>query len=245
MTKTYAYSISILFTFLYAQLPGQNAEELPDTVEIPLKIRAGLEVAGPVIYFTDKNILSIEGHLSADLNEKIAIRLGGGYSDYKYSPYNFSFLSSGIFVKAGADFNFMKPKKSKGRYWTGIGIHYGLSSYTTEIPYFKHDNYWGPASSSAGQSRSLGHFIEVAPGFRAEIFKYMTIGWSLTFKKLISSGTGNDLKPVYLPGYGAGAKSVSTGINYYMIFTIPYKKIKVIIKPEPVEEPEEGAPRPP
>jgi hypothetical protein len=67
----------------------------------------------------------------------------------------------------------------------------------------------------------------------------MTIGWSLTLKKLISSGTSQDLKPLYLPGYGAGAKSVSTGINYYLIFTIPYKKIKVIIKPEPVEEPVE------
>jgi hypothetical protein len=240
MRKTFVFIISLLFILINGTtIKGQDSVQFGDSVIIPLKIRIGIEVAGPVIYFTDKNILNVEGHLSTDINEKISIYLGGGYSNYKYSPYNYSFLSSGFFAKAGVDFNLMKPKKSKGRYWTGIGIHYGLSSYTSEIPYFKHDNYWGSASSSVGQSRSLGHFIEASPGFRAEIFKYMTIGWSLTLKKLISSGTSQDLKPLYLPGYGAGAKSVSTGINYYLIFTIPYKKIKVIIKPEPVEEPVE------
>ncbi len=239
MRKTYAYFISILFTMSWIQLSGQNDVEPPDTVEIPLKIMAGIEITGPVIYFIDKNNLSFEGHLSADLNEKIAVYLGGGYSDYKYSQKNYNFLSSGIFLKAGADFNLMKPQKSAGKYWSGIGIHYGLSSYTSEIPFFQHENYWGMASSSSERISSLGHFIEATPGFRAEIFNFLTIGWSVSLKKLISSGTGKDLRPVYFPGYGSGSKSFSTGINYFIILNFSYKKIKVIIKPEPVEEPVE------
>jgi hypothetical protein len=239
MMKTYTYFISILLALSWSQISGQKTAELPDTVEIPLKIRVGIEVAGPVIYFTDKNNLSYEGYLSADLNEKTAVYLGGGYSDYKYSQYNYNFLSNGLFIKAGADFNLLKPEKSEGKYWAGIGLHYGLSSFSTEVPVFSHENYWGIASSSAGSKRSTGHFIEFAPGFRAEIFNSFTIGWSLSIKKLISSGTGKDLRPVYFPGYGTGGKSFSTGINYFLILNFTYKKIRVEIKPEPVEEPEE------
>lgn len=236
MKKTFVYFISI-FILSWAQMEGQDNAEPPDSVEILLKIRTGIEVAGPVMYFFDKDNLNIEGHLSADLNEKTSLFLGGGYSDYKYSQYNYSFLSSGIFFKAGADFNLMKPEKSAGKYWAGIGIHYGLSTYKAEVPSFMHENYWGSASSSIGQKSYIGHFIEASPGFRAEIFKYFTIGWSVSLRKLVSAGTGKDLRPVYLPGYGAGAKSFSTGINYFLIINIPYRKIKVEIKPEPVEEP--------
>ncbi len=245
MRKTYAYIISTLLSFLWVPLLGQDPEEPPDSVEIPLKIRAGIEISGPVIYLIDKNNLSFEGHFSAELNEKIAVYLAGGYSDYKYSHFiiggqnNYSFLSSGIFFKAGADFNLMKPEKSVGKYWAGIGIHYGLSSFVQEVLSFEHENYWGKASSSVEPRNSLGHFIEATPGFKADLFKYLTIGWSVNVKKLISSGTGKYLRPVYLPGYGPGSKSFSTGINYFIIFNIPYKKIKVEIKPEPVEEPVE------
>ena len=237
MRKISAYFISALSVLSWTSMNGQ---ELPDTVEIPLKIRAGMEVTGPVLYSFDKDNLNMEGYLSVDLNEKLSVFLGGGYSDFKYSQYNYSFLSNGIFFKTGADINLMKPKKSEGKYWAGIGLHYGLSSYSAEIPSFEHENYWGNITSSVGQKKYVGHFVEAAPGFKADIFKYFSIGWSVTLRKLISAGTGRDLKPVYFPGYGNGAKSVSTGINYFIIFNIPYKKIRVIIEPEPVEETEEG-----
>lgn len=236
MRKTYVYIISLLFALSWIPVAGQKSE-LPDTVEIPLKFRIGLEVTGPVIYFTNKDNLNYEGYISADINEKNTVYLGGGYSDYKYSQYNYSFHSNGIYFKAGIDFNLMKPEKSVGKYWAGIGIHYGISSFASEIPSFQHDNYWGTTTSSVGQRSSLGHFFELAPGFRADIFKYFTIGWSVSLKKLLYSGTSKDLKPVYLPGYGNATKSVSPGINYFIILNVPFKKIKVVIEPEPVEEP--------
>ncbi len=185
MRKIYAYFISIQLLVSWSGIHGQ---ELPDTVEIPLKIRAGIEVTGPVLYSFNRDNLSMEGYLSADLNEKISVFLGGGYSDFRYSQYNYSFHNNGIYLKAGPDFNLMKPDKSAGKYWAGIGIHYGLSLYTTEVPSFEYENYWGTVTSSIGQKKYTGHFIEAAPGFRADIFKYFTIGWSVTLRKLISSG---------------------------------------------------------
>jgi len=241
MRKICAYFISLAVILPWNQAFGQKEPKLPDTVDIPLKIRAWIEVAGPVIYLTDKNNLSCEGYLSADLNEKIGVFAGGGYANYKYSQYNYDYLSSGKYFKAGVDFNLMKPEKSIGKYWAGIGIHYGLSSYLTEVPAFSHENYWGKITSSISEQKRIGHFIEFAPGFRAEIFKGFTIGWAVTLRKLISAGTGKDLSPIFLPGYGTGNKSLSTGINYFLIFSFKYKTIKVEVKPEPVDETEEGA----
>jgi hypothetical protein len=61
---------------------------------------------------------------------------------------------------------------------------------------------------------------------------------------LISAGAGKDLKPVWMPGYGAGTRGMSTGAEYYVSFSIPYRKIKVVIKPKQEqtedEEEEEG-----
>jgi hypothetical protein len=50
-----------------------------------------------------------------------------------------------------------------------------------------------------------------------------------------------------MPGYGDATSGIATGAEYYVSFSIPYKKIRVIIKPKPVstdEDNEEGVENP-
>ncbi len=237
MRRTSGYYINILILFCSLSVSGQT--EPPDTVLIPLKIRIGVEVIGPVIYLTDENNMNAEGFISADLNERIGLSLGAGYSDYKYSQYNYEYMNKGLFFKAGVDFNLLRPEKAMGKYWAGIGLRYGLSSFTSEIPSFKHENYWGTITSSIAPSTYLGHYLEASPGFKAEIFKNFSMGWSLNIRKLLYTGTGRDLSPLYFPGYGAGGESVGFGISYFFVWNIPFKKIKVEVKQEEPEETEE------
>jgi len=235
MWRTFAYTISLLlilscnFTLVQAQ----------DTIPFPLKIRIGADVSGPVKYYSDKNILNEEGYISVDLNEKRTAFLAVGHLNYKYSQYNYSYLSNGSFVKAGMDFNLLKADKSLGKYWAGIGLRYGLSRFSTEVPFLEKENYWGTETTSLPKKSYWGHFIEVSPGVRTELFKNISLGWSINVRMLLHSGTGKDLKPVYFPGFGDGTKTVSTGINYYIIWSIQYKKIKAIMKKEAPEETEE------
>jgi hypothetical protein len=56
---------------------------------------------------------------------------------------------------------------------------------------------------------------------------------------LLYSGTGKDLKSIYLPGFGDGTKTISTGLSYFIVWNIPYKKINVIQKKEVKEETDE------
>lgn len=213
-----------------------------DTIDMPLKIRIGAEVSGPAIYFYDRNILSAEGYGALDLNEKHSVMLGAGYANYRYSQYNYEYQANGIFMRTGIDFNLLTPQKTRGIYWAGIGLHYGLSRFTSEIPSYQNENYWGTVTSSIGKRVNWGHFIEAAPGVRAEIFRNVSIGWNVHARLLLSSGTGRDLRPLYLPGFGSGEKRLSTGISYFITFNIPYKRIRVIVLPPPPEEPVEEMP---
>lgn len=241
MSRTYLYITELLlFIFLFSpDSIGQTtqSEEIQDSIDIPLKIRAGFDITGPVIRFTGKNILNTEGYISADINESTALYIGAGYSDYYYSQYNYDYVSNGLFFKAGIDLNILKPEISTGRYWAGVGIRYGISHFTSETPLFTHENYWGVTTSSIESDKGWGHYIELSPGFRAELFRNFSIGWSISLRKLIYPGSNKDIRPLFIPGYGEGGGSVSAGIGYFISWNIPFKKIRVAIKQEEPEEP--------
>jgi len=238
MRRTSVYIISLL------TLVSSVFVQAQDTVLFPLKIRAGLELSGPVIYLTDKNNLSIEGFLSLDRNEKMAYVLEAGYLNYKYSQYNYDYLSKGVFTRLGVDFNLLKPEMSLGKYWAGVGLRYGLSVFDSETSSFQHENYWGTVTSSIPPKTRMGHFLEFTPGVKTELFKNISIGWTVRLKLLISGGGGKDLRPIYFPGYGNGAKRVTAGISYFLTWNIPFKTKTVITKPEVPEETDETGQEP-
>jgi len=233
MRRTSVYFVMLICSF--GQIKAQ------DTLLIPLKIRVGLEVSGPATYYIEKKNLSAEGYVAVDLNEKTTILLGGGYLNYKYSQYNYDYLSSGIFFKAGAEFNLLKPEKAMGKYWGGLGLHYGVSMFNSEVPSFYKDNYWGtPGVASIPGNTYWGHFIEATPGVRAELFRNFSIGWTISIRMLLYTSAGKAERPIYFPGFGNGSKTISTGLNYFIVWNIPYKKITVITKKEePAEEPDD------
>jgi len=235
MRRISEYFISIL-VIIFSSLLHINGQ---DTITFPLKINVGIEVIGPVNYLVEKNTFSAEGYISADLNEKLSAVLAGGYLNYDYSQYNYTYLNKGIFFRVGADFNLLKPKKSLGKYWGGIGLRYGLSRYTSEVPSFSQNNYWGEAVSLIPAKTSWGHFIEASPGMRAEIFRNFSMGWAISLRMLIYSGGSKDLRPIYFPGFGNATKRFSSGFSYFIVWNIPYKKIRVIIEKEEPEEADE------
>jgi hypothetical protein len=232
MRRTSAYFTSLLFIII----SSLDITQAQDTIIFPLKIKVGLEVSGPVIYYIEKTNLSTEGYISADINEKLSAVLGGGFLNYKYSQYNYEYLNKGTFLRAGVDFNLLKPDKSMGKYWAGVGIRYGISRFSSEFPTFQKENYWGIASSSISKKTYWGHFIELSPGVRTEILRNFSVGWTVSLRMLLYTGTGKDIRPIYFPGFGNSAKSFSFGLNYFIVWNIPYKKINVIIKKEVPEE---------
>jgi len=211
-----------------------------DTVTIPLHFRAGLDISGPILHFLNDDIITYGVLGSMDLNQAISLNAGLRYTTFSAVEYNYNFSSHGTSVVIGADYNFMKPRAAQGRYYAGIGLRYGLSFYSQEASDIKYTNKWGEGVSSMPLSHHTGHFFEITPGVRAELFNGVTIGWNVYMRLLISAGAGKDLNPIWMPGFGDSSSRMTTGAEYYVCFSIPYKKIKVIIKPKREEEDEEG-----
>ena len=221
MRRIYAYFISLLIlSFSSGTLIAQ------DTIPYVPKIRIGADIFGPAYYIADRNLLTLEGFISAEFDTNKAVVLEAGYLDYKYSQYNYDFLCSGYFIRLGVDYNALKYENSKGKYYAGIGLRYGLSIFSAETPFLEHENYWGSVSDFAQPATSAAHFIEVSPGIRTELFSNFSIGWTIRLRLLVYSGTGKDLKSICIPGYGNGTRKFSPGINYYLVWSIPYKKRK-------------------
>lgn len=221
MRRISAYSTSVLFFLLTLSARAQ------DTVSFPLKIKMGADLVGPVIYFSDKNTLSLEGFLSIDRDTSKSYVLEAGYLNFKYDQYNYSYRSSGGFIKLGIDFNLLSPFVGQGKYYAGLGLRYGLGVFRAEVTGFEHENYWGTATGSVAPSTHMAHFVEVSPGIRAELFRNLDIGWAVRLRLLVYSGTGKDVKAIYIPGFGNGSKSFSPGINYFLIWNIPYKHLEI------------------
>ena len=230
MRRISAYYISLLIITCNLSISAQ------DSIKINLNIRTGFDIYGPASYFSNRNNLNLEGFLALDRDSKKSFVLEAGYQNFRYSQYNYSYTSNGVFIRAGIDFNMIKPFAAEGKYFAGIGLRYGLSIYSSGVPSFNHENYWGTESGSVASSFHVAHFVEVTPGIKTEIFKNISIGWNLRLRLMVYSGTGKDLKPVSVPGYGNGAKSFSPGINYHVILNIPYKS--VFVKPEKAPEKE-------
>ncbi|HLN20057.1 MAG TPA: DUF6048 family protein [Bacteroidales bacterium] len=222
-----------IFSLLVSSFIRVNGQ---DTVYVPLKLRFGPEVSGIAVYLAEKKTMSLEGYASYDLSENRAVFLSAGYADYPYSQYNYEYKANGIFARTGLDFNLLKPPKSKGIYYAGIGLHYGISRFNSEVSSFTTENYWGPVTSALPDKSGWAHFFEVTPGVRAEIFKNFSIGWIINVRLMLSSGSEKDLRPLYIPGFGNGSKRLNTAISYYISWNIPYRTKRVIIQPEPVEE---------
>jgi hypothetical protein len=237
--------ISVYITSAVLVLSGFTLRSpAQDTVQFPMKVRIGLEAAGSAKYFYERDKLNLEATVSADLNEKYSFVFNAGHSDYSYSRYRdssflmYDYRTEGFYFRTGFDINLLKPKKSQGKYAVGFGLRYCLSHFTYNIPNITHENYWGKYQASVPSTDEWAHFIEISPFVRAEIIKNLSLGWTISLRKMIDPGTGQHLKPVYLPGYGNGSKSFSPGISYFIIWSIPFKTKRIIIQPEEEEEEE-------
>ena len=223
----------IFFISLFLLAGGRAAAQ--DTVTIPLHIRAGFDLSGPVVKLINKELISYGILASMDMNSALSFDAGLRYSSFHGEQHNYDFSSRGTSIVAGVGYNFIKANTAQGKYYGGIGLRYGLSLYSEEASMIKYTNEWGAGETSLPLSHHAGHFLEITPGVRTELFPGVTIGWNLYMRLLISAGAGKDLKPVWMPGYGAATRGMTTGAEYYISISIPYKKIKVIIQPRTQE----------
>lgn len=232
---TYVFIISLLL-FTGIRLGAQ------DTIMVPLHIRIGGDVAGPAGYLLNKDLKTFAVNGGFEFNEHISFTGGTRFTHYSVKKTTYDYNSKGLTFTLGPEFNLLKPKISEGRYFIGFGILYGVSIYSHETPRLEYTNAWGTTTLSLPSTTHMGHFIELTPGVRTEIFPGVTLGWNMSLRMLLSDGTNSSLKPAYMPGFGDCSSRVSSGFSYYISISIPYRTKRIITKARAEEDDEDQVP---
>ena len=65
------------------------------------------------------------------------------------------------------------------------------------------------------------HWLEINLGIRANIWKSLSMGWSVRLKYRLAASTGVHGDPWLVPGFGT-YNSSTIGINYSIIYKLPF-----------------------
>ncbi len=221
MKKTLKYFFSLLV--LLAVLVQMNAQD-------------GMRVRGPrisydlgslaLLYFDPDRMvytISVDYEMKQDLYPVIDL----GYQHVKINQDNYSYTSSGMFTRIGADVNMLNYDKQVDVYeMMYVGGRYGFSLFNQEaenitVP----DPYWGDFNDGQIEKYNLhAHWISLGGGMRAEVFRNFFMGWSVFLNiKFYQSGT-EEFVPYNIPGFGKGSSRATATFNYTISYRFPMQR---------------------
>ena len=178
------------------------------------------------IFVKDK-YYSTEVSLSASLKNRFfpVVEAGVGYTDMVSQLYEIGYSTRAPFYRVGMDYNMQYKNNKPGYIYLGVRVGYTAFEYNVDAPSLV-DPVWGdeiPVQFTDMPCRAV--WGEAVGGVRAEITKNFCMGWSLRYKYLFYRGPVANGGPWYIPGFGAGKKTVlgaTYTLGYY--FNLSKKK---------------------
>ena len=145
-----------------------------------------------------------------------------GLGAARNSPKDKNFTYKGKlspYLRIGADYNFLY--KSNPRYRAVVGLRAGYSHFTYDVTDITIDSpYWDESQSLAltGQ-KSHAFWGEILAGLRVDIFKNLSLGWTIRYHTLFGHPSGSAGTPWYIPGYGSRTSPITA--TFSVIYTLP------------------------
>lgn len=208
-----------------------NAQQKKDTVKTKERygLRVGVDLSKPLISFLEPESKGLElvGDIRILRNYYAAVELG--FEDKISKEDYLNYTTKGSYIKAGVNYNAYKN-------WKGmtneiyVGVRYGfsffnqtLNSYTPNIK----GTYFIPTEVLPNtEFKDLSaHWAELVFGLKAETFKNLYLGFSFSFKTMISTKEPTNFKNLYVPGFNrVYLNDTGFGVNYTLSYLIPIIK---------------------
>ena len=201
-------------------------------------LRLGLDLQNIVTSLTNKNFQGIEIMGDYRLSKKYYLAAELGNQEKTINETNISTTTKGSYLKAGIDYNAYKNLVGL-RNLIFVGLRYGYANYSQELNRFSiatQDNFFG-VNSQISDLKSEGlsaHWLELIAGVKAEIFKNVFVGFSVSIQRNISDEKPDGFDNLYIPGYGTTNDfgEISAGYRYFISYYIPLYKKKTKNKKE-------------
>lgn len=223
----FKYFISLCFV-LFAAI-GVAQEQAKDSIvyKTPYGLRIGVDISMPILGLIDSKNSGFEivGDYRISKNLYIATELGyenkTSIEDYTNSTAKGSYLKLGVNYNTYKNWLDMNNEVYLGfRYGFGV-FDQTLNSYTsnTGSTYFPGELNTSP-STTTGLHASWTEFIL---GLKVETFKNLFLGFSVSYKIMMSLQNPDNFKTLYVPGFNRVFESeTSFGFNYTISYTIPF-----------------------
>ncbi|GAA0526861.1 DUF6048 family protein [Chitinophaga japonensis] len=209
------------------------APVLPDSIyRVPGGLRLGIDLSRFVVKAFQPYRTDVSFAADYRYRKDLYIAAEAGWQGVSHSDSNYTYKSSGVFLTAGVDYNFLKKQETRERYMFYGGIRYGFAQMSYEAPsYTIYDSYWGDKLPGSFPKRNASaHWVELILGIKAEVLKNFFVGWSIREKIKISGPKDDAFPPIVIPGFGSGTKGSQFDFQYTISYCIPLGDVKVRVK---------------
>jgi hypothetical protein len=196
-------------------------------------LRLGIDISRPVLSAISGSYTGLEIVGDYRIKKNLYIAAEVGY-EKKTTAEDFSnSTSKGNFIRLGLNYNVYKNWLDMNNE-VFLGYRYGfslfdqtLNNYTPNVSDFENGNYF-PAvliTPSLTAESLNAHWSEFMVGLKAETIKNVFVGFSISYKVLMSVKEPEDFKTLFSPGFNRiFASSTGFGFNYTVSYLIPFSK---------------------
>lgn len=185
-------------------------------------LRFGFDISRIAMPFLEKGRVEYDGSVDLRINKDLYPVIEVGWGDFETEEMNFSYRSTGYFLRAGIDKNYLKKDNLNEMGIFFAGFRYGVSFFKHEAPDLKiSDPYWGDFSGAIPVKSLNAHWLEFTTGIRAKIFNNIYLGWSLRGRLLLFKSDDINMSPNYIPGYGKVDGGNNLGFRYSVFYKLP------------------------
>ncbi len=227
----YFISIFLLLVVLESFSQEKKLEENNDSIvyKSPYGLRVGIDISKPIKAAIDGEYNSgfeVVGDYRISKSFFIATEIG--YEDETTQEDYTNSTSKGGYIRLGFNYNAYKNWLDMNNE-IYLGYRYGfsvfdqtLSSYSPNIS----GTYFPPSTISNPVTTTLNsHWSEFLVGLKAETYKNFFIGFSVSYKIMMSVEEPDNFKTLYSPGFNrVFESSTGFGFNYTLSYLIPFKK---------------------
>lgn len=165
---------------------------------------------------------TLEAALRLNLKNTFFPIVEAGYGMCEKEDYNtkVSYQAKAPFARLGFDFNMLKDKFQSNRLY--LGARYGISMFQYDVagPAMT-DPIWGGSEPFSIKSIDCtSHWAELVFGIEVSIYRNFHMGWSVRYKRELSSTKSDYAKPCCIPGYGYTTTPTCWGGTYSLIFDL-------------------------
>ena len=205
------------------QSQGPNVKQFQGDAFRGLSIHA--DIGSPIISLLGGYARSYEVQLDVNLYRRLYPIFEIGYATAKKEAMSgILYDTKAPFFRVGLNYGLLKPFRDDGsersvKCYPFVGLRYACSPVTYNISNIEiKDEYWGTSIvEDLKNNLEYTGWLELVGGVRVDLYKGLTMGWSVRMKTLLHTSASDKTYIWYVPGYGK-----SSGMGIMFNYTIGY-----------------------